>query len=66
MTIRVNGASHEVPDNLNVSELLAHLQLNVGRIAIERNLGVLPRHKWNETAVQAGDSFEIVQLVGGG
>ncbi len=66
MKIKVNGEAQEVPENLNVSELLAHLKLNVARIAIERNLGVLPRHKWNETAVAADDSYEIVQLVGGG
>jgi thiamine biosynthesis protein ThiS len=66
MKINVNGQAQEVPENLNVIELLAHLKLNAARIAIERNLGVLPRHKWNETPVAAGDSYEIVQLVGGG
>jgi thiamine biosynthesis protein ThiS len=40
--------------------------LNAGRVAIERNLEILPRPKWPETRVEAGDCYEIVQFVGGG
>jgi thiamine biosynthesis protein ThiS len=36
------------------------------RVAIERNLDILPRTLWNETQVQSNDSFEIVHFVGGG
>jgi len=36
------------------------------RLAIERNLDILPRALWNETQVQPNDSFEIVHFVGGG
>jgi thiamine biosynthesis protein ThiS len=46
--------------------LLHELGLDSGRVAIERNLEILPRPKWAETAVQAGDHYEIVQFVGGG
>jgi thiamine biosynthesis protein ThiS len=46
--------------------LLVHLGLTLGRVAVERNRDVLPRAKWNETRVEANDSYEIVQLVGGG
>jgi thiamine biosynthesis protein ThiS len=35
-------------------------------VAIERNLEILPRLKWQETRVAAGDRYEIVQFVGGG
>jgi thiamine biosynthesis protein ThiS len=35
-------------------------------VAIERNLEILPRTEWVKTAVQAGDRYEIVHLVGGG
>jgi len=35
-------------------------------VAIERNLEILPRPKWPETRVAAGDRYEIVQFVGGG
>jgi sulfur carrier protein len=36
------------------------------RVAIERNLSILPRADWNQTQVQPNDSFEIVHFVGGG
>ncbi len=64
--IVVNGEAREVPTGLGVTDLLLHLGLPVDRVAIERNLEVLPRSQWIATAVQPGDRFEIVHLVGGG
>ena len=64
--IVVNGEKREVPAGLGVTALLSHLGLPAERVAIERNLEILPRSQWISTAVQAGDRFEIVQLVGGG
>jgi thiamine biosynthesis protein ThiS len=66
MTITVNGERRDVPDGMTVAALLSHLGLTIGRVAVERNRDVLPRAKWNETRVEANDSYEIVQLVGGG
>ena len=66
MRIEINGDAREVPEGLNVAALLEHLQLNPGRVAIERNLEILPRSAWGATAVATGDRFEIVHFVGGG
>lgn len=66
MTITVNGERREVPDGLSVRALLEHLGMKADRVAIERNLDILPRALWPETQVQQNDSFEIVQFVGGG
>jgi len=49
-----------------VTDLLRELGMDVGRVAIERNLEILPRPKWAETRIEAGDRYEIVQFVGGG
>lgn len=62
----VNGERQEVPAGVNVSALLAHLGITSGRVAIERNLDLLPRTQWDTTAVAPGDRYEIVHLVGGG
>lgn len=62
----VNGEPREVPDNLNVAGLLAHLGITAERVAIERNRDILPRSNWHGTLVQPGDSYEIVHFVGGG
>jgi thiamine biosynthesis protein ThiS len=66
MQVHVNGEAQEVPAGLTVSALLSYLKLNAERVAIERNLEILPRPHWGETQVQPGDRFEIVHLVGGG
>jgi thiamine biosynthesis protein ThiS len=66
MKITINGELREIPDGLSVAALLQHLEMTAERVAIERNLDILPRAKWQETAVQADDRFEIVHLVGGG
>ena len=66
LEIRVNGQRQELPQTRNVVELLKHLGLRADRVAIERNMEILPKRDWEATRVTAGDNFEIVQLVGGG
>ena len=66
IVIEVNGENRETPAGTTVSGLLTQLGLNAGRVAIEHNLRILPKAKWGETHVAAGDRFEIVQFVGGG
>jgi thiamine biosynthesis protein ThiS len=62
----INGDVREVPGGINVMALLGHLGLAPERVAIERNLEILPRMSWESTLVGADDRFEIVHLVGGG
>jgi len=64
--IQVNGENRETAAGTTVSGLLAQLGLSAGRVAIEYNLRILPKAKWEETRVMDGDRFEIVQFVGGG
>jgi thiamine biosynthesis protein ThiS len=66
MKITINGELREIPDGLTVEALLQHLKMTADRVAIERNLDILPRAKWQETEVQPNDRYEIVHLVGGG
>ncbi len=66
MTVTINGERREVPEGLNVPALLEHLEIKTDRVAIERNLDILPRARWSETQVQPNDTFEIVHFVGGG
>ena len=65
-TISVNGETRGTQPGATVIDLLRELGLDGGRVAIERNLEILPRQKWTETQVQPGDRYEIVQFVGGG
>ena len=66
LDITVNGEAHQVPSGLDVPRLLAHLGIRAERVAIERNLEILPREQWNATQVAPGDRYEIVHFVGGG
>ena len=66
VSISVNGETRPVTPGATVSDLLRELGLNSARVAIERNLQILPRAAWSETPVQPGDRYEIVQFVGGG
>jgi sulfur carrier protein len=65
-TIQVNGELRPAIAGGTVIDLLRELGLNDGRVAIERNLEILPRQKWSETLIVAGDRYEIVHFVGGG
>jgi thiamine biosynthesis protein ThiS len=51
---------------LTVSELLARLELDSRRVAVEHNLTVLKRATFDTVEVQDGDQVEIVNFVGGG
>ena len=66
ISIVVNGEDHAARAGATVTDLLRGLGLDAGRVAIERNLEILPRQRWTETTVEAGDHYEIVQFVGGG
>jgi sulfur carrier protein len=66
MNVVVNGEQREIPEGLNVTEMLEHLGMPRERLAIERNLNILPRANWSETRVEPNDKFEIVHFVGGG
>ena len=66
MKVTINGEPREIPEEISVAGLLQHLSMESGRVAIERNRDILPRSEWADTRVQPGDTFEIVQFVGGG
>ncbi len=66
ITVVVNGEDRDVPAELTVRGLLGHLGIGVERVAVERNLEILPRDRWEDTSVQPGDRYEIVHFVGGG
>jgi thiamine biosynthesis protein ThiS len=64
--IVVNGETRHVAAGLGIAGLLSQLGLPEDRVAIERNLEILPRSQWATTTVRPGDRYEIVHLVGGG
>ena len=66
LSIRINGAERRVPAGISVAGLALELGLEPGRVAVERNLEIVPRSTLAEVAVEEGDAYEIVTFVGGG
>ena len=66
MRITLNGDAHELAGPLTVTELLARLDIDPRRVAVEHNLVVLKRDLFDRTTVSEGDEIEIVNFVGGG
>ena len=66
MRIILNGEPLEVDEPVTISSLLARLDIDARRVAIEHNLVVLKRALYEGTEVRDGDHVEIVNFVGGG
>ena len=66
LAIRVNGEHRRVNGGLSVAALVSELGLDPLRVAVERNLEVVPRSTLGEVRVEDGDTYEIVRFVGGG
>lgn len=66
VTILLNGDPYDLPGPLSVSELLARLKLDPRRVAVEHNLMVVKRARYDETVIRERDRIEVVNFVGGG
>ena len=66
MTIRVNGEPLEVSGPLTISALLADLKIDPRIVAVEHNLTIIKRARYDAVTVNEGDEVEIVRFVGGG
>lgn len=65
MQIHLNGEPREVQAD-TILALVEALGLDVRKVAVERNLEIVPRSQHAATPLAEGDRIEIVQFVGGG
>lgn len=66
ITITVNGEHRRVAGGLSLAQLATELGLVPEKVAVERNLEVVPRSTLAQVIVEDGDEIEIVHFVGGG
>ncbi len=66
MEITVNGKPYSLSAGTSVSQLLQQLALNVGQVAVECNGAIVVRSAHESTILQAGDTVELVEFIGGG
>lgn len=65
MRIQLNGEPHDTQAT-TVTALVEALGLDIRKVAVERNLEIVPRSLHATTPVAEGDRLEVVQFVGGG
>ena len=63
--LTVNGESRSVASGATVHDLVGELGLDGRKIAVERNLEIVPRSQYGATELEHGDRIEIVAFVGG-
>ena len=66
MNLLVNGETRTFEDVAHVAALVAALGLDGRKVAVERNLEIVPRSAYERTALADGDRIEIVHFIGGG
>lgn len=66
MTITLNGEPHELRSPVTIAGLLAGLDIDPRRVAVERNFVVIRRDAYATTTIDDGDQIEVVNFVGGG
>ena len=66
MQITINGEPREFQQSMTVHKLVEQLELDRRKIAIERNMTIVPSSKYRDVDVEEGDAIEIVEFIGGG
>lgn len=66
MNLIVNGEKTHLDHAPNVAALVAALELDSRKLAVELNLEIVPKSLYAQTPLKDGDRLEIVQFVGGG
>ncbi len=65
MKIQLNGETRDVAAK-TVADLIAELGLETRMLAVERNMEVVAKSAYDDTALEENDRVEIVHMIGGG
>ena len=66
MNVIINGEARSIDGPVTVEQLLGDLGLDGRKVAVERNLEIVPKSLYHDVAIGEGDKFEIVHFIGGG
>jgi len=66
MNITLNGEPRWVDTAKTLAGLVETLGLDLRKVAVERNLEIVPRSIYAQTLLAEGDRIEIVHFIGGG
>jgi thiazole synthase len=66
MHLTINGEARKFEAPMTVEQLLGAIGLDPRKVAVERNLEIVPKSKYAGIALDDGDRLEIVHFIGGG
>jgi thiazole synthase len=66
LNVILNGETRQLSGPVSITGMLTGLGLDPAKIAVERNLAIVPRSTYASVTVEEGDRFEIVHFIGGG
>ncbi len=66
MNLTINGEQRNFDAPLTVEQLLGEIGLDSRKVAVERNLEIVPKSKYDALSLDDGDKLEIVHFIGGG
>jgi thiamine biosynthesis protein ThiS len=64
--LTVNGEPRAFEAPMDIAGLVAALGLDPRKVAVERNLAIVPRSAYAQEPLADGDRIEIVHFIGGG
>ncbi|MFT6219398.1 MAG: thiamine biosynthesis protein ThiS [Myxococcota bacterium] len=64
--IILNGEEKFVAGNIAIDNLILNLELDVKKIAIEKNYEIILPEEFAKNMLSEGDRIEIVHFIGGG
>ena len=66
MELTINGEKRKIIESQNLADLVIELDIQAPNFAMALNQQVVPRSKYESTAIKENDQIEIVHAVGGG
>ncbi|APZ41917.1 sulfur carrier protein ThiS [Acidihalobacter ferrooxydans] len=66
MQVTLNGQLRDIPEAITARQLVALLELEGRRLAMEVNQEIVPRSRFDDFLLSPGDRIEIVHAIGGG
>jgi thiamine biosynthesis protein ThiS len=64
--LSLNGKARELPADSTIASMLEVIGVDRRAVAVAHNGDVVPRDRYDDYVLHAGDRVEVVRMVGGG
>ena len=66
ITLTINGDSHSCDNETTLTRLLTSMEIDPTKVAVERNMEIVPKSQFDSQYIEDKDNLEIVHFIGGG